>query len=322
MVVNLSSYQPPVYASQSPNMHPREASALTTEEGSSQSYVWDPFGPTIVFDGMHDEEVIALIDNPKARTDCTLVPQDVMKSNIAKVAYSEHARSTITKEEIEAVGIPVLPLTMQEQFEKPPYHTLALDNMKLKQKRSTTSVERFFYTLSQHSNISLGYSSSQLESYHTCQIELNKGSDFFAALADYQHLYLEIAKYCHPKSLVKLYSLSKPFHDALDDNLEHTVRLAAAYQAPDSSRIYLHILFDTLCIPDPAGRSPLDNPDEVLWVPSLRWLAMVVHREECIKHITISMEKAGHRLPGDIELTLKKMWLLMDVSTNEGRRVR
>lgn len=129
----------------------------------------------------------------------------------------------------------------------------------------------------------------------------------------------EIAKYLTPRSFLRLYCVSKDFHKAINGHLTHALTRSAEYQAPDSAKIYKFKMYSPLCLLDPAGRPHPSKPNEVRLVPGLKWFQMVVHREKCIRDILAMLARQGHRCPQDMPLSLKKMWLVMDVSTSAGR---
>jgi hypothetical protein len=93
----------------------------------------------------------------------------------------------------------------------------------------------------------------------------------------------------------------------------------AVYQAPQSAKVFKFTLYQSLLKSDPVGRSHPVNQNTVRKVPSLRWLQMVIHREKTIRDILACMARQGHRMPKDMSMSLKKMWLLMDVATNQQR---
>ncbi|KAI6712263.1 hypothetical protein JHW43_005183 [Diplocarpon mali] len=145
--------------------------------------------------------------------------------------------------------------------------------------------------------------------------------DWFVRMSNTPELIMELAKHLSIPSLLALYSISRPFNDVLNGHLSHAMRACAAYQAPDSSRIYVFTLYETLCRPDPVGRPHPKNADAVRKVPGLRWLQMVVHREKVVRDILACMARQGHRMPAEMALSLKKMWLVMDIATS-ARRVQ
>lgn len=150
---------------------------------------------------------------------------------------------------------------------------------------------------------------------------LGKKITFFSEFSHYPELFMELAKHLHINDLVSLYAISKDFHETLNGHLSHIMKACASYRAPESSRIFVFALYRPLCTPDPAGRPDTSNPAIPRMVPSLRWLRMVLHREKCVRDILACMAREGHRMPKTMSLTLKKVWLTMDIATS-ARRVQ
>lgn len=146
-----------------------------------------------------------------------------------------------------------------------------------------------------------------------------KKFNFLSAFSNYLELFMELAKHLRINDLVSLYAISKDFNETLNGHLSHIVKAFAAYQAPESSRIFVFTLYRPLCILDPVGRPDPKNPMLVRMVPSLRWLRMVIHREKCVRDILACMAREGHRMPKTMSLSMKKMWLTMDIPTSRRR---
>lgn len=136
-------------------------------------------------------------------------------------------------------------------------------------------------------------------------------------------LTLELAKHLRIQELISLYSISKDFHQTVNNHLTTTLVAQAQFRAPESAAIFPFRCYARLCIDDPAGRPhPVEKraaEGEVRKVPSLRWLKMVCYREMVCHDIMIMMANGGQRLPGYCELVLKKLWFLMDVPDNARR---
>jgi hypothetical protein len=150
---------------------------------------------------------------------------------------------------------------------------------------------------------------------------VHKKFDFFNALSSYLELSMELAKHLRINDLVSIYAISKDFNETLNGHLSHILKGYATYQAPESSRIFVFTLYRTLCIHDPVGRPDPTNRELARMVPSLRWLRMVIHREKCVRDILAYMAREGHRMPKTMSLSMKKMWLTMDIPTS-ARRVQ
>jgi hypothetical protein len=159
-----------------------------------------------------------------------------------------------------------------------------------------------------------------VEPIHTIhRASFKKKLDFFGGMAPYPELLMELATYLSIQSLISLYSISKDFHNTIDGHLSHTMGLAASRQAPESYEIFSFRLYEPLCKDDPTGRPHPRIPTKVRKVPSLRWLQMVVHRDKVVRDIIACMARQGHRMPEGMSMSLKKMWLLMDISTSAVR---
>ena len=150
-------------------------------------------------------------------------------------------------------------------------------------------------------------------------------------LSHYTELIVEVGHHLDREDILNLYSVSRCFHETLDASITSSIRMWVRARAQESSDIFSFRLYQKLCIPDPVGRTnAFSSPDSlslnpqlhnaVRLVPTLRWFAMVVFREECADDIVETIERAGHRLPRGMELVIKKLWLLMDVATTQGRR--
>ena len=148
---------------------------------------------------------------------------------------------------------------------------------------------------------------------------VEKHHDFFSNMANTPELLLELAKHLRIRDFISLYSISKDFHEMIKGHFSYCIRACAANMAPDSAKLYLFKFYSKLCVPDPAGRPHLKWPGQVRLVPGLKWLQMVMHREKAVHDILACMARQGHRMKPDMAFSLKKMWLIMDVSTTAGR---
>ncbi len=161
--------------------------------------------------------------------------------------------------------------------------------------------------------------------------------DLIASLCTSPHFLIEIGKHMPPKDIIKLYSVSRDFHHALNKQMKSTVMEWARSMAPNATRVYDVHVYDDFLITDPLGRledpsandmgyitlperappAIMDNTVRKIW--GLRWLSMVVCREIRVRDIMAYLARNGHRLPPGTDIVLKKIWLLMDASTNESR---
>jgi hypothetical protein len=144
-------------------------------------------------------------------------------------------------------------------------------------------------------------------------------SNLFLNLALYPELFVEVAKHLRPKDFIILYSICKPFHDSIDGHMCHSMVVCAKNLAPESASVYHYRFYSALCIDDPMARASYRQSENVKKVPGLCWLQMVFHREKTVRDILACMAREGHRMPKGMSYSLKKMWLLMDISTNAHR---
>lgn len=150
---------------------------------------------------------------------------------------------------------------------------------------------------------------------------------------------IEVTKHLRVKDIVMLYSVSKTFHDLVNLRFQSTIAAWAQEVSPSGWKVFYWKFYGSLCISDPAGkpwampgpvaipRPPWASPQRVISstnrvrsVPGLKHLAMIAQRETRTRDIIACLARAGHRLPGTMHITLKKMWMLMDIYTNRLRR--
>lgn len=134
-------------------------------------------------------------------------------------------------------------------------------------------------------------------------------------------LILNLTKVMHPASLIDLYAISKPFHFIMNSHYTTYIKNNMDYHAPGSNLIFPWRCYGRLTIKDPGWRlKNASNPAAgARDVPSLRWLQMVVYREEVVRDILIALSKYGLLLPHDIQKAVKKMWFLCDLPGNANR---
>jgi hypothetical protein len=142
---------------------------------------------------------------------------------------------------------------------------------------------------------------------------------FFESLATYPELYLELCKHLRIADLLSLYAIQRDFHETVNGHLAHAMKSCARHHAPESSAVFAHAMYQTLCVSDPARRPDPRNWAVARRVPGLRWLQMVCHRERVVRDILAALAREGHRTPRGMALTLKKVWVVMDVATTAQR---
>lgn len=151
----------------------------------------------------------------------------------------------------------------------------------------------------------------------------------------------EVGKHLRPRDIVNLFSVSKSFHDIVNQHWQSTIIAWGEHMAPSSLKIFFWKFYGKYAVQDPTGttwaapgpfmdrfpRPAWAGPDRtrpgdasVRLVPGLQYLAMIVERETRVRDILACLARSGHRLPRSAHRTLKKVWLLMDVGTNSLRR--
>lgn len=138
----------------------------------------------------------------------------------------------------------------------------------------------------------------------------------FEALLNHAELIFEFSKHLDVDDLVSLYSISKDFHSLVNKRFTHMLRLQTTRKALESSRIFIFRCYQSLCQRDPAKR-PLERlPRMVRWVPTFRWLRMILFRERIVTDIIGCLADEGHFMPRRVSLTIKKIWFTIDIGDN------
>lgn len=157
--------------------------------------------------------------------------------------------------------------------------------------------------------------------------------DVFSKLSNYPEVLMELATHLRIRQFITLYSISKDFHEIVNGHLTHVLTRCAQGRAREAASLYPFKFYRPLCIPDPVGRiNPYSNEIRMVCftspgfeecsantqyqVPSLKWLQMVYHRERAVRDILALLAREGHRCPKGMALSLKKMWLMMDIATS------
>ena len=151
-----------------------------------------------------------------------------------------------------------------------------------------------------------------------------------------------MSKHLDIEDLISLYAISKDFNLLANARFTTMILGQSVLKAPESSRTFTFKCYGNLCMADPAARpnesvetrplaSPFINPasksgvtnieiDGIRFVPSFRWLRMILYRESVVDGIVACLAKESHRLPKRASLVLKKLWFVIDISDN-GRRI-
>ncbi|ROW15413.1 hypothetical protein VPNG_02282 [Cytospora leucostoma] len=167
------------------------------------------------------------------------------------------------------------------------------------------------------------------------------GFNLLESICSHIWLATEVGKHMRPADIVRLYSVSRSFHLLVRQFWQSTVTAWGEHMAPSSQRVFFWKFYSRYAIQDPTGTTwaapgpfassfprpawaaPLRgraHDASVRLVPGLRYLAMIAEREVRVRDILACLARAGHRLPASAHVALKKIWLLMDISTNGLRR--
>lgn len=141
----------------------------------------------------------------------------------------------------------------------------------------------------------------------------------FNALLSYPELTLELSKQLDIEDLISLYAISKEFHFLINGRFTAVIRGQSNGKASESSKTFIFRCYKNLCMRDPARRLNETIPDELRFIPSFRWLRMILFREAVVDDILRSLAAEGHRVPERTRLTIKKIWFTIDISDNARR---
>ena len=141
----------------------------------------------------------------------------------------------------------------------------------------------------------------------------------FTALLKHPELTLELSKQFDVNDLISLYAISKEFHFLVNGRFTAMIMGQSNAKAPESSKTFIFGCYKSLCMRDPACRVNETKPDELRFIPSFRWLRMILFREAVVDDILRSLAREGHRLPKRARLTIKKIWFTIDISDNARR---
>ena len=145
------------------------------------------------------------------------------------------------------------------------------------------------------------------------------GFSVFNALLRHPELTLEFSKQLDIEDLISLYAISKEFHLLVNGRFTTMILGQSNAKAPESSKTFIFRCYKSLCMRDPARRPNETKPDELRFIPSFRWLRMILFREAVVDDILGSLAIEGHRLPMRSRLTIKKIWFTIDISDNARR---
>lgn len=147
----------------------------------------------------------------------------------------------------------------------------------------------------------------------------SRNFSIFNALLNYPELTLEFSKQLDIEDLISLYAISKEFHFLVNGRFTAMILGQSNGKASESSKTFIFRCYKSLCMRDPARRPNETRPDELRFIPSFRWLRMILFREAIVDDILQSLAAEGHRLPKRTRLTIKKIWFTIDISDNARR---
>jgi hypothetical protein len=141
----------------------------------------------------------------------------------------------------------------------------------------------------------------------TAKIRPRRPFSLLSAFCANNELLLLLTSYLNIPSLITLYSISKVYHHQF--NCHYTAHILAIMRtwAPRSETIFPWRNYRDLCTKDPNLRqnSRLEDQEndnaekhsDLRFVPTLRWLQMVVYRHGVCTDILIRLASYGHRCP-------------------------
>ncbi|ERT01748.1 hypothetical protein HMPREF1624_00042 [Sporothrix schenckii ATCC 58251] len=142
--------------------------------------------------------------------------------------------------------------------------------------------------------------------------------DLMSSISSCLDIVLNVCTFLDLSDILTLYRVSRVFKATFDNELEGNVmRMARQFASAETVRIFPFWLFPKATIPLPFHA---DDNRQHSRAPTLRYVNMLVSRERKVRDIVASLARAGHRLPpSTATAALKKMWLLMDIPTNQDR---
>ncbi|CAK7270578.1 hypothetical protein SEPCBS119000_004160 [Sporothrix epigloea] len=156
--------------------------------------------------------------------------------------------------------------------------------------------------------------------------------DLISSLSSCPEVVTHVCKYLNLGDILVLYRTSRLFKSTFDSDLERNVqRMARQFASAETRSVFswrritesggrlLHMVSmpRTRRMHEIHGRSPQTSS-----APTLRYVGMMVSRERKVRDIVATLARAGHRLPRtNATAVLKKIWLLMDIPTNNGREL-
>lgn len=148
--------------------------------------------------------------------------------------------------------------------------------------------------------------------------------DLISSVSSCLDLVLRVSKFLDLDDILALYSVSRVFKATFDNELEGNVmRMARQFASAETIgafdwRFYIKV---TIPLPVYTDNAPFEwSAQPPQRAPTLRYVSMLVSRERMARDIVSSLTRSGFRLPRTMATAaVKKMWLLMDIPTNQGR---
>ncbi|KAH6892273.1 hypothetical protein B0T10DRAFT_401379, partial [Thelonectria olida] len=157
----------------------------------------------------------------------------------------------------------------------------------------------------------------------------HSSSDIITGICRHIELAVELGKHLGPHDIIKLYSISKSFHAAINGHMLSSVRAWIGHRALEAASIFDFRYYKRALVTDPAGRTWVDRMGEgeddvqqkarARLVPGMKYLQMVLGRDRYIREIMAIMARNGHRMPKGMYSTLLRLWFLMEICTSRHR---
>ncbi|KAL1903184.1 hypothetical protein Sste5346_000469 [Sporothrix stenoceras] len=169
-------------------------------------------------------------------------------------------------------------------------------------------------------------SSQEIDSQQSPQpVATSVKFDLLSSVSSCLDIVLHVCKFLDLNGILALCSVSRVFKATFDNDLEGNVmRMARQFASAETIGAFDWRLYTKVSIPLPIH---VEENAQFDWsaqppqrAPTLRYVNMLVSRERKARDIVAALARAGFRLPRTMAMSaVKKMWLLMDIPTNQGR---
>ncbi|KAI9787307.1 MAG: hypothetical protein M1816_007655 [Peltula sp. TS41687] len=143
--------------------------------------------------------------------------------------------------------------------------------------------------------------------------------NIFGAIVSRPDLLVEFTTQLDVEDLISLYAISRDFHQQVDSRFTTVIMAQARAIAPESAQVFHFKAYKSFCMPDPAMRPHPRLANEIRLIPSFRWLRMIMYRERVVTEIISLLANDNLTMPARASLTLKRLWLTLDIPTNAKR---